>query len=1073
MRSTPSKVAISLLIVVAVPLTIVTTFLVARVDGILPAIFLSAFAGTASLGMAWIMRHALLPPGAGEAAVKKLSITGIVTFWMATLGAFTVDLKASQLILMSIKHFSTDEKIIGAAEEILKISDVPMWLRLLPAVFGTVGIVVLNMTWHRASIVPAIQIAKQENKSSPLSESDYKLALSKYCAALKGELDNIDRSTNWSDRDWTVLEAEVQTIDGRTSKRSLLPNLVKALSSDKKTPLFILLGEPGAGKSVSLRKLVRQLCDSAPRSGILPIYVNLRTIREAPDPAEMTPIWLLNESRRIARQMTGVDGRPLLNGWYEALRSQGRIFFIFDSFDEFPPILESDNSSPQHRAVCRVFQQLIGSLLSPCRVLIASREFKQPVQLGGTRLTIRAFRDWQIAQALRPYFLGTPIRPTEYLRALYTERPELVSLLRNPFTLQLLADYSSSQANPFPESIFQLFSTYVSSRIRNELAYIQQKDLSEGDLMTAASRIAAAMFAQRTASLEIGIEEACHAVGLADQSKNMVVLEALKETRIARVAPGSDGTFAFSHRRFAEYFAAAHLRSEAGIVDLTPIVQNSTWRDCLVLYFEIAPPEEQRRIVTYCVEQLAESAPHLSRVDLRNGIAGIHALRFLHECKPPLKSLEHEAERLGSTIMEISGAAAVGDQQEWASRAFNLKLAAESLPILPAAFQEPILTRVLSTNCAWVIESAVAVYRVGAAIPQAILDVVAAQVEERSTLELIRGRRDLLFAFSLSDAWRPARVLMSVELIRRVTMSCICLLLGAMAFTYGVEVRITFGETIHICALAILIFGALAFVNMGNHPYSFPGENESRDWRSRNDLAIVPAFLIALVMALLDIHRSFEAVYIEHVGFMQSQSLMIVTVGGFLTLTLLVESGRVCRYLVKGRGLFTFFLENSVLVNQAVAYLVFGSSMGGLFLLCERLFGQFGSKIFAGVVFIGFWLVIFGFPTPAKLVRVGHFLLWSLRRFVDLSWSSFCDGARLLHLRFQKWGVRGVMSVNDLCASLRAYRTSWARSLALRRFEESDCHLVGTWNDVAVEMRSDVDLGPRIQRILASELDLE
>lgn len=82
-------------------------------------------------------------------------------------------------------------------------------------------------------------------------------------------LREIDASVEWQDRRFTDLEAEVEAEDVprrrafallRTNRRTLRrePSLLHALRRST-SPLILLEGEPGTGKSVALRHLAREL----------------------------------------------------------------------------------------------------------------------------------------------------------------------------------------------------------------------------------------------------------------------------------------------------------------------------------------------------------------------------------------------------------------------------------------------------------------------------------------------------------------------------------------------------------------------------------------------------------------------------------------------------------------------------------------------------------------------------------------------------------------------------------------------------------------------------------------------
>ena len=106
-------------------------------------------------------------------------------------------------------------------------------------------------------------------------EKTYKQRFKSFCGVLLDDINRIDRETNWSVEYYTPLDAEVEV---RSSNKRLrkITDLLTAIRSDRTSQVFLVIGDPGSGKSVALRKLCRDLLKESEKTGKVPLYINLR-----------------------------------------------------------------------------------------------------------------------------------------------------------------------------------------------------------------------------------------------------------------------------------------------------------------------------------------------------------------------------------------------------------------------------------------------------------------------------------------------------------------------------------------------------------------------------------------------------------------------------------------------------------------------------------------------------------------------------------------------------------------------------------------------------------------------------
>jgi ABC-type uncharacterized transport system fused permease/ATPase subunit len=92
---------------------------------------------------------------------------------------------------------------------------------------------------------------------------------------LRNRLQLLNSQTQWSDTNYVPLEAEVQILEGRSTRRKVV-DLLNAIRLNPNTGLFVVLGEPGTGKSVALRTLAGSLLSQSGPIDRIPIYINLK-----------------------------------------------------------------------------------------------------------------------------------------------------------------------------------------------------------------------------------------------------------------------------------------------------------------------------------------------------------------------------------------------------------------------------------------------------------------------------------------------------------------------------------------------------------------------------------------------------------------------------------------------------------------------------------------------------------------------------------------------------------------------------------------------------------------------------
>lgn len=461
------------------------------------------------------------------------------------------------------------------------------------------------------------------------------------CEGLKSQIRDIDRDTNWSNEYYTPLDAEVEMKTSKGIKR-VIADLLGAIkkSNDR---LFLLIGEPGSGKSVALRKLCLDLLKDSVKKEYIPIYVNLKEWESDKDWSKNPPTWqdleafvkesLQNKDRHLA---------DFFEKYYDVLDENGNLFFVLDSFDEIPQVLGTNANSKlitDLTKVCREF--LVGAKQPRSRGILASREHRMPHEEyldNCTILRVRPFTHEKIELTLtQAGKMGA-----DAVAQLFRSRPDLTPILRNPFMTSLLQSYLANNESQLPQNQAELYANYIKKSIQQAQKRLGKESISFEEIHEQAVKMATAIFSSD--SLQAPLEELRQ---VAAHPKFDDIIQVLRFTRIARGNINSGNLFSFSHRRFYEYFVVCDwVNSPEFEVPIDSIPTDSKWRDALILYCGVAPLNQVKKIVSQCTIEVfnAES--------LKN-IRAKHSLKFLAEAlRGRTECLEDYKDEFGHLILK-------------------------------------------------------------------------------------------------------------------------------------------------------------------------------------------------------------------------------------------------------------------------------------------------------------------------------------------------------------------------------------------------------------------------------------
>ncbi len=392
----------------------------------------------------------------------------------------------------------------------------------------------------------------------------------------------------------------------------------------------VLLGEPGSGKTVLVNYLAGCLAEAAAGGDaiadipanikhLLPIRLILREVAAAHFPHSVKAAdSLLWQALRddLSRRLGTLQIEEVFNRLQTRIQHTGALFFL-DGLDEVP------ESGGRRKALLESVRQLADNWPS-CRFLVTARPYAYTQKLnqlpGFLVLELEPFdkdqRNAFIAgwyRAMQSY-IGMSVANADYkARSLQTavQRPELVELASRPLLLTLMATLHTSRgtlpqdrAKLYDDSVELLLGSWQRRRLERgpdgqivaEEAMMQVLDSDLGGIRKAIEHLAYTVHErQRTeggktvADITEGEVLTAFRPLLDDENsqfKSKALLNYLDTQAGLLIARDERGPYAFPHRSFQEYLAAAHLCRRNGfpkrfreLAELDPL----WWREVFLL----------------------------------------------------------------------------------------------------------------------------------------------------------------------------------------------------------------------------------------------------------------------------------------------------------------------------------------------------------------------------------------------------------------------------------------------------------------------------------------------------------
>jgi hypothetical protein len=487
-------------------------------------------------------------------------------------------------------------------------------------------------------------------------------------------------------------------------------------------------------------------------------------------------------------QDVDLPSQAFLKDNFESLLESGYFFFIFDSFDEIPAVLDHDENS----WIIAELSNCISSYVLSSRGVIASRLFRQPKlnHRQRTVLEIQPFSDDRIVEAIRI----AANEPEKLIRIVLNERSDLGSVARNPFLLHLVI-FHFNETGQAPTSQAAMFQTFIDSNVDFAKRTLGIKDHSRQEIYSTCEDISAAMFDKVQGGLEIGELELRNELNVSNLS---FVLRFLVSAHIGRIAAVS-GAFSFSHRRFNEYFLVRRLQSKRMPIPFDSIQTDSRWRDALVLYAEIADESDANALITHAWSYAAALATISLGSARSDFILGRNALRFIVEGFRNRASIvdPHRAELDKIITDKLEG---------WATDYIETKTVLEGLGLLSVERTTAVILMTLSYYPGWISEQALTAARYLPSIDTKLAEGIYNHCVERAGFRGFTEALRQANILSVSDAFREVSYMLKCY-VAEVSKTWLCALLFVITLTFCHDLPMMVAAAIGVIGGAALILG--------------------------------------------------------------------------------------------------------------------------------------------------------------------------------------------------------------------------------------------------------------------------
>jgi hypothetical protein len=282
-----------------------------------------------------------------------------------------------------------------------------------------------------------------------------------------------------------------------------------------------------------------------------------------------------------------------ISAFFDDLYAQGYFYFIFDSFDEIPMLLDETETSWLVNRISALLYKVC-SHNNNTKIILSSRYYHQPTEQfdSHAKMQIKPFSK----ASIQKYFSN--FKNTNQLSIkLFSEHKEMMEIAQNPFYANLISLYYEN-TQTLPSKEVDLYENFIELRLKlcdKEFNNISSNGLSFRKVIEYTQQIATAIFNNANLGIEIPYESVINDIQIPK-----IVIDILLKSKLIRKGGGSKQAISFAHRRFNEYFVACSLMNKDISTYISSIPADSKWRDALVLYAQLCSSEKATELIQFC-----------------------------------------------------------------------------------------------------------------------------------------------------------------------------------------------------------------------------------------------------------------------------------------------------------------------------------------------------------------------------------------------------------------------------------------------------------------------------------------